>query len=258
MPFLCPASNTFILEAVSRGLVQTIRFLALTFCACAAWVFGAEAAWNTKAVATWTEQDARQILTASPWAQIVVAGIGRRPTEAERRDGGNMGQPHGIGYDGIDDRKFHPEALGNPLWGVPFTPAPTPVIRLLVRWESALAIRAAEFKTHETVRATSSDEGYTIAVYGVPGTNFKGDPRKLGDPFKELAALKRAGKRDVKPTSVEVFRFERGAAVVYRFPASAEISPRDTLIEFAALIGRLQVSQVFHLDEMHYQGKLQL
>jgi hypothetical protein len=238
--------------------VQTIRFLSLALCACAAWMFGAEAAWNTKAVANWTDQDAQQILQASPWSKVVVAGIARRETESERREGGNMGQPHGVGYDGIDDRKFHPEALGNPFGGAPYTPAPTPVIRLLVRWESALPIRAAEFKAHETGPPTLSDEGYTIAVYGVPGTYFKGDPKKLGDPFKELAALKREGKKDVKPTSVEVFQLEGGAAVVYRFPSSAEISTRDTLIEFAALIGRLQVSQVFHLDEMQYQGKLEL
>lgn len=238
--------------------MQTIRFLSFTFCACAAWMFGAEAAWNTKAVANWTEQDARQILEASPWSKVVVAGIARRETEAERREGGNMGQPHGVGYQGIDDRKFHPEALGNPLYGAPYTPAPTPVIRLLVRWESALPIRAAEFKTHETGPPTLSDEGYTIAVYGIPGTYFKGDPKKLGEPFKELASLKREGKKDVKPTSVEVFQLEGGAAVVYRFPLSAEISTHDTLIEFAALIGRLQVSQLFHLDQMQYQGKLEL
>jgi hypothetical protein len=238
--------------------VQTIRFLSLTFCACVAWMFGAESAWNTKAVANWTEQDAQQILQSSPWSKVVVAGIARRETESERREGGNMGQPHGVGYEGIDDRKFHPEALGNPFGGAPYTPAPAPVIRLLVRWESALPIRAAEFKTHEAGPPTLSDEGYTIAVYGVPGTYFKGDPKKLGDPFKELAALKREGKRDVKPTSVEVFQLEGGAAVVYRFPSSAEISTRDTLIEFAALIGRLQVSQVFHLDQMQYQGKLEL
>ena len=126
--------------------MQTIRFLSLTFCACVAWMFGAESAWNTKAVANWTEQDAQQILQSSPWSKVVVAGIARRETESERREGGNMGQPHGVGYEGIDDRKFHPEALGNPFGGAPYTPAPAPVIRLLVRWESALPIRAAAFQ----------------------------------------------------------------------------------------------------------------
>ena len=215
-----------------------------------------EPAWSTKPVADWTEQDARQILEASPWAKTVVAGIARRETEAERREGGNMGQPHGIGYDGIDDRKFHPEALGNPFGGAPLATEPTRVIRLLVRWESALPVRAAEFKTHESGPPTSSDEGYTIAVYGVPGNYFKGDPKSLGEPFKNTAVLRRDGKKDVKPASFEVFQLEGGAAVVYRFPPSAEISSHDTIVEFSALIGRLQVSQMFHSDQMQFQGKL--
>ena len=236
--------------------MQPIRFLLLIYCAWATLIAATEPAWSAKPVADWTEQDARQVLEASPWAKIVVAGIARRETEAERREGGNMGQPHGVGYDGIDDRKFHPEALGNPFGGVPLPTTPTPVIRLLVRWESALPVRAAEFKTHESGPPTSSDEGYTIAVYGVPGNYFKGDPKSLGEPFKNTAVLRRDGKKDVKPASVEVFQLDGGAAVVYRFPPSAEISPHDTVVEFSALIGRLQVSQMFHIDQMQFQGKL--
>jgi len=238
--------------------VQPIRFLLLLYCAWATLIAATEPAWSTKPVADWTEQDARQVLEASPWAKVVVAGIARRETEAERREGGNMGQAHGVGYDGIDDRKFHPEALGNPFGGAPLSPAPNPVIRLLVRWESALPVRAAEFKTDESGPPTSSDEGYIIAVYGVPGNYFKGDPKSLGEPFKNMAALKRDGKKDVKPASVEVFQLEGGTAVVYRFPSSAEISSRDTVVEFSALIGRLQVSQMFHIDQMQFQGKVEI
>jgi len=232
-------------------------------CFCAALVLSERARaddlpWNTKPAKDWSEQDARQVLEESPWSKTGVAGIARRETEAERRDGGNMGQPHGVGYDGIDDRYFHPEVLGNPFGGAGVAPPPTPVIRLLVRWESALPVRLAEFKTHESGPPTSSDEGYTIAVYGVPGKYYKGDPKRLGEPFKYLAALKREGKKDVKPSSVEVFQLDGGVAVVYRFPLSAEISPRDTAIEFSALIGRLQVSQIFHPDQMQFQGKLEL
>lgn len=239
--------------------MRCFRLLLLLFCVCAVTLLsGAGPSWTTKAVANWTEEDARQILEASPWAKVVVANITRRQTEAERREGGNMGQPHGIGYDGIDDRKFHPEALGNPLGGAPLAAPPLPIIRLLVRWESALPVRAAEFKVHEGGLPTATDDGYTIAVYGVPGNYFKGDPASLGEPFKNLAALKREGKKDVKPISVEVFQLEGGAAVVYRFPLSAELSPRDTSIEFTALIGRLQVTQVFSVAQMQFQGKLEL
>jgi hypothetical protein len=243
-------------------MVQASRFSFIlcfgALCVCAALTLAADLPWNAKAAKDWTEQDARQVLEESPWSKTAVAGIARQESESERREGGNMGQPHGVGYDGIDDRHFHPEALGNPFGGAGVAPPPTPVIRLLVRWESALPVRLAEFKTHESGLPTSSDEGYTIAVYGVPGTYYRGDPKRLGEPFKNLAALKREGKKDVKPLSVEVFQLDGGVAVVYRFPLSAEISPRDTAVEFSALIGRLQVSQIFHPDRMQFQGKLEL
>ena len=238
--------------------MQRSHFLLLLFCFGSSLLLASDATWNTKPIANWTEEDAHQVLEASPWAKVVIPEIARKQTEAERREGGVMGQPHGVGYDGIDDRKFHREVLGNPLGGAPLAAPSLPAIKLLVRWESALPIRAAEFKVHESGPPTSSDEGYTIAVYGVPVNNFKGDPKRLGEPFKELATLKRDGKRDVKPANVEVFFLESGAAVVYRFPSSAEISARDTLVEFSALIGRLQVSQVFHVDQMQFQGKPEL
>jgi hypothetical protein len=127
-----------------------------------------------------------------------------------------------------------------------------------VRWESALPIRAAEFKAHEDPPPTLSDNGYSIAVYGVPASFAKGDPTSLGRPLKESAALKREGKKDVLPSSVEVFQLEKSVVVVYQFPLSAEISKKDDVVEFSALIGRLQVSQHFLVAEMQFQGKLEL
>jgi hypothetical protein len=46
--------------------------------------------------------------------------------------------------------------------------------------------------------------------------------------------------------------------VAYLFPLSAEIGKKDDVVEFSALIGRLQVSQHFLLQEMQFQGKLEL
>ncbi len=218
-----------------------------------------EPAWQNKPVANWTDQDAQQILEHSPWAKIVVAGIARRQTEDERREGGNMGQPKGVGYDGVEDKKIPlRQEIGNPL--VPGKPLPStaPTIRLLVRWESAFPIRAAELKAHAPAPPTLSDDGYSIAVYGVPSSFAKGDPISLGKPLKESAFLRREGKSDVKPVRVEVFELENSVAVVYLFPLSAEIGRKDAVVEFAALIGRLQISQHFNLDQMLFQGKLEL
>jgi hypothetical protein len=215
-------------------------------------------AWRTKPIASWTERDALQVLERSPWAKITVAGIARRQTEDERRAGGNMGQPTGVGFDGIDDRRVRPVLPQNI-----FTPAPTPpsraqIIRLLVRWESALPVQAAELKRGEATPPTLSDNGYSVAVYGVPFTDAKGDPLSLARDFKESAFLKREGKPNVKPLRVEAFELEHSVVVVYLFPYGAEISKKDGIVEFTALIGRLQVSQTFNVEDMQFQGKLEL
>ena len=66
-------------------------------------LFAADPSWKTKPISDWSEQDAHQILTDSPWAGTVMAIISPLPTEDQRREGGNMGLPHGIGYDGFPD-----------------------------------------------------------------------------------------------------------------------------------------------------------
>ena len=214
--------------------------------------------WRNKPIASWTEGDAQQVLEKSPWAKMTVAGIARRQSEDERRAGGNMGQPTGVGFDGIDDKRVRPVLPQNVFMPSPITPSKAQIIRLLVRWESALPVRAAELKTREAQPPTLSDDGYLIAVYGVPYTDAKGDPLSLAQFFKESAFLKREGKKDVKPLRVEAFELEHSVVVAYLFPYSAEISKRDSAVEFVALIGRLQVSQTFNVEEMQFQGKLEL
>lgn len=238
--------------------MHQLRFFLLIPCS-AALLIAADPDWKTRPIASWTVEDAQVILEHSPWAKSVVVGIARQQTEDERREGGNMGQPTGVGFDGVEDRKRPlTEAIGNPFI-VGKTPASTaPTIRVLVRWESALPVRAAEFKAQQAPPPTSSDDGYSIAVYGVPASFAKGDPTSLGKPLKEMAALRRDGKKDVQPTGVEVFQLENSVVVVYRFPLSAEISKKDDVVEFRALIGRLQVSQHFLVEEMQFQGKLEL
>ncbi len=222
-------------------------------------LIAAEPIWKNKAIATWSEEDARQILEKSPWAKLVVAGVTRRETEDERREGGNMGQPHGVGYDGIEDSRVRPTLPGSIFGGAGAPPPPgRQVIRVLVRWETALPVRAAELKTREAEPPTLEGDGYKVAVYGIPASYVKGDPKSLGNPLKGLAFLKREGKKDVRPSSAEVFQLEHSLIVVYLFPLSAEISKTDGVVEFSALIGRLQITQAFDLGEMQFQGKLEL
>jgi hypothetical protein len=222
-----------------------------------------ESLWTSKPAAQWTAEDARKVLSKSPWVTEVTAGISRRLSEDELREGGQMGQPRGVGYDGVDPKGSGPripKSLPDLLVGRTPASKRTTVqsMMLRLRWESALPVRIAELKAGEMDPPTLEGEGYRIAVYGIPGGFFKGDPKHLGDPLRESAWLRRENKKDVKPSRAEVFNLADGAAVVYLFPFSAEISPRDKQVEFDAQIGRIVVMQSFDLDQMMFQGKLEL
>ena len=228
----------------------------------AAHLLAADPVWKSKPADQWTEEDAKQVLANSPWARQVSAVITRRLTEEQLREGGQMGQPRGVGNEGVDPKGSGPKVSPNVFsgrGGDDRSPRSLPQsITLKLRWESALPIRLAELKTHEVEPPTLPGDGYSIAVYGVPGGDFKGDPTKLGEPLKSLAALKREGKKDVRPITVEVFQRENGVVVVYLFPLAAEITKKDRLIRFEAQIGRVVVTQDFELSEMEFVGKLEL
>ena len=225
-------------------------------------LIAADPGWKAKPTASWTEDDAQQILSDSAWAKTVKAAVRNLQTEDQRREGGNMGQPSGIGFDGITDNRPRTQLPKSPLDMVKpdggSVQPPEQFITLRLRWESALPIRVAELKCRIVDPSSGEDDVYRIAVYGVPGGYFKGDSKTLGDPLKKLASLKREGKRDVKPLSVQVFQGEDGLVIVYLFPLSGEISPSDRRIQFEAQIGRLTVAQLFDLEQMRFQGKLEL
>jgi len=52
--------------------------LPLLFSTCAVLLLAADPPWKAKPVADWTVEDARQILTDSPWAKNVTAMLTRR------------------------------------------------------------------------------------------------------------------------------------------------------------------------------------
>lgn len=230
--------------------------------AAAVCLVAADPVWKSKPAAQWTEEDARQVLAASPWAMTVQAVVTRRLTEDQLREAGQMGQPLGVGNERVDPKgsgeKVSLNVFSGPGGddrGARSLPRP---ITLKLRWESALPVRIAELKAHEADPPTLEGGGYRIAVYGIPGRDFKGDPKELGKPLKNLAVLKRTSKKDVRPVSAEAFQLEDGVAVVYLFPVSAEISERDGQVRFEAQIGRIVVAQTFNLNAMEFMGKLEL
>lgn len=212
-----------------------------------------------RAASDWSEEDARQVLRASPWSKTFVAQLTQLQNEAARRESGDMGLPVGVGYDGIGDTRPRMDLPNGVLGHSNAEPnlRPMPKIAITVRWESALPIRVAEMKAREEGAPIASEDAYTIAVYGIPGV-FSGDPEKLGKSVKGVAMLRRDGKKDLRPQKVEVFQLQTGATVVYTFRRSSLIGTDDGSVTFAAQIGRIVITQPFQLSEMTYAGKLEL
>ena len=238
--------------------------------------FAADPAWKGKQVTEWTDDDTKQILNDSPWAKTVKPAIDRSAQNSQRRSGGGMGRGGGIGMGGIGiglpgmGGMGRRGGMGGPGGGgypgggrrggtddgTSTTSNEPPALKL--RWESAFPIREAELKARDTSSPTLDANHYAIAVYGVPSRMASADSKNLANQLKKQAAIKRDGKKNLKPSSVEVLQREDGPVIVYLFPRTKEITRQDKRIEFDAHIGRLQFSQSFYVDDMNYQGKLEL
>jgi hypothetical protein len=121
-----------------------------------------------------------------------------------------------------------------------------------------MPVRTAELKVHDSQAPTLDEKHYVVAVYGIPDRLFVGETKKLEEQLKSKASIKRDGKKDFKPSSVEVLERPDGPVVVYMFPMSNEITKGDRRLEFDADIGRMQLVQSFFTEDMVWQGKLEL
>ena len=219
-----------------------------------------EKAWQEKTIPQWDDQDARQVLADSPWVKTVKLERVRDLTKFERRDGGNMsaGVPPYVGLFWFDLSAL-PGMFGGPnseALGLGLANRVQPELgNVMVRWESALPVRAAESKTGEAAAPVWQGDYYAISVYDVrPPFRWN-----LADELKGVAFLQRGKKKDVKPSRVQILPRDNGlVTVVYLFPRSAGISRNDANVRFVAQIGRLFVSQFFFPQDMEFQGKAEL
>lgn len=206
--------------------------------------------WKDKAISEWNEQDAKQVLTDSPWAKSVKLDQVRNLSKFERRDSGNweagIGPAVGLAGTGLFGPTLEQIALERahqrPDLG-----------SVMVRWESA-PIRAAEVKVGVTSPMWDGDY-YAIAVQDVPA------PRRwnFANELKGVAFIQRDKKKDLRPAKVVISRQRNGlTTIVYLFSRSAEITKRDRNVRFMAQIDRLFVSQFFFPEEMEIQGQPEL
>jgi hypothetical protein len=200
--------------------------------------------WKNKRAAEWTDEETKQVLTASPWAAMVTPTV-KKAEQKQTPRGGVVGIP------GIGRRR---EQTQDP--NESNAPSSDSAPLLNIRWESALPVREAELKARETNAPDVDADHYAIAVYGLP-THLAKDPQHLGDRLKDQATIKREGQKDLKPSHVDVLVRDDGVVIVYLFPRSKEITAKDSRAEFNAQIAQFQIVQSFHVDEMIYQGKVE-
>jgi len=215
-------------------------------------LLAADPPWKGKPIPQWDEQDSKQVLSDSPWVRYTTPEWVRDLSPDERRNGGDMeaGIGKGIGLAGIGvfGARRQAEAIARA------HEKPQQAV-VMVRWESALPIRAAERITGETSIPALDADHYAIAVYNIP------TPKKwnLANELKGVAFIRRVRWKDLKPSRVVILRQdEEKATIVYLFPRSVEISKRDGWLVFAAQIGRLFVSQNFYAEDMQIRGELEL
>ena len=200
-------------------------------------LLAADQAWKNKQFPEWTEEDAKELLKDSPWVKAVVATLVKSP------EGVSVGRRGGRRHGASDTA---PSAKAQP---------PT----LTLRWESALPVREAELKARDVTAPTLDDEDhYAIAVYGIPRAMLRDDSKIMAEDLKRQALLKREGKKDIKPSSVEILLRDDGPVALYLFPKSAEFDWRDHKIEFDAQTPGLKFTQAFSFDDMTFHGKLEL
>ena len=222
-------------------------------------------AWATKRVAEWNEKDAVQVLFESPWAKMAAPTLLPALTAFERRDGGNIaaqGGGQGMQLDRLKDFSVVGAKGASPY---PTRGPKTLPDKLPIRWESALPVRAAEFKNAESGVPDIDGEEYAVAVYDVSLKLASVDQKEWKDlpgELRKISTLKIEGKegsKEVKPSRVVVIQNGDGiATVVYFFPRSAHITADDPRIEFDAQVGRIAVAVYFYPPQMQFQGKLEL
>ncbi len=222
--------------------------------------------WN-KDFTSWTLEDARQIMTKSPWAKEHPMPLSERPGVAyvdmdpvvsasapPTAELGNM----------PNDRNAPPPTGRTPSLGSAPVGAPQSQPVLKVIWASALPVRLAVLKlrspksgptAEQLARVKDNWPKYVVAVVGLAPPEAGSDPKALA----RGAFLSIAGKPPVTAIDSDYRRIGTADVYFFRFLKTAlPITNGDGDVQFEATVGRMKLNQKFHLADMEYEGQLAL
>lgn len=206
--------------------------------------------WRTKPLDQWTAADSTRFLIDSPWAHTVTPAWLRDLSPGERRDSGDWDAStgKGVGIAGL----FTNAAAADAIKRAHLKPPAPPVV---IRWESALPVRAAEVKAGESGIFDLPGDEYAIAVYNMQVP----DKWRIEAELKGVSFLRRDKKKDFHPNRVQITRNADGTAtVLYLFPRSTEITAKDGHVTFVAQVGRLFLAQDFYMAQMQLDGRMEI
>ena len=100
----------------------------------------------------------------------------------------------------------------------------------------------------------SSGEKCRLSSYQVDVLVVQRDP----DRFKQSAFLKRKKKDNIYPEQFDIRGNEQEAEIIFAFPRGDEITLDDKNVELEVKLGQMTVKRKFKLQDMVWDGKLEL
>lgn len=233
--------------------------------------------WEAKDPSSWTAEEAGQILNGSPWAQPAEAVF----PDPRERDPIPPGALPGAAQAGMANSR----GVSDGRWdgGVGYNRGSgLPTIQVLVRWDSAEAVRLAQARykalgktpdpNFPDVPANSPE--YVLTVIGlVPAKNVEGpaklerqsssdaspdsaNPEKLLEEFMSNSTLSTRSGESVRPRNVQVDA--ASGAVRLSFPRSLTLDTKVKEAFLSTRYGSLTVKKRFRLNDLLYKRRLAL
>jgi hypothetical protein len=219
--------------------------------------FAAES-WLKKKPEDWSAKEVEEILNHSPWSKEVKLEFGAS-VEGFPGGGGFPGGPPPGGMPGGGG--------GFPGGGGGFPGGGMPELKVLIRWESALPVRAAN---RNPVPEVEGGPHYVVSINRMqmnpsqtPGGRGRlgggaDAPADLTQRLLQMSSLQNKGKNPISPVHAEVKDAQADLVTLLYFPKNRPLELSDKEVAFSTQMGPLAVKAKFNLKDMVYQGKLEL
>ena len=231
----------------------------------AAGVFAASLAggefWDKKEPSEWSTEQVYSLLTDSPWArQLNVSLALEKPYEGGPPTWKELKIP-GSGPNAPEQR------VGSPVGGIG---APKPKVptgaKLLIRWSSALPVRAAmqRYKAGKDnppnpgKSSEGTEEFYLIEILGVPAVAAFTGLQILQDELYRSAGLLTQNGRVIRPESVYATPQGEFLGISIRFPKNQPLTLDDKSVDLTGKTSVFSFRKRFELRSMVLKGKLDL